>query len=195
MQLDDKLEEDLLKSILDIEWNMFSSVNSESETNCRTKEKTFRLMREMSYSVFDNSFLKSILDNLEEAVIAGRNLMTEKYARMQNKIPVLNNSPHILKIVEAETVWMHDLTIRYPYVFKDRKDDFEKYIQSELETYSDTSLGLYSKLIDSAKESGINIVEERYNFLFKQMGYQSLADKESEERHKDFWKNNTCRGC
>jgi hypothetical protein len=44
-------------------------------------------------------------------------------------------------------------------------------------------------------EGGINLIEERYNNLFKKMGYESLTDKESQEWHKEFWKNNTCRGC
>lgn len=70
--------------------------------------KTFYLMREMSHSVLAADTLTSYLQDLETAAAAGRNLMTEKYARMENLIPSLNENELIYKIVDIEREWLSE---------------------------------------------------------------------------------------
>jgi len=185
----------VIGEILDIEWTMFSSVKASEKNTCQEDEKTFRLMRWMSYSVFDETLLQSILLNLKTAKEFGRNLMTEKYARMEEKISPLSTNPLIQKIASVEVNCMKEVAEKYPTTFGSNKEGFGKYTKCELETYSDLTLQLYYNALLEYEKDGINIVEERYNNLFRKLGYDSVADKESQEKAKVFWQNNTCRGC
>jgi hypothetical protein len=188
-------KENLIKIVVELEWNMFSAVNASEPNSCQENKKTFQIMRWMSYSVLNEEILKSLLDNLNSAIDEGRNLMTEKYGRMERKIPPFKDSSSIQEIADTELVWMKEVAQKYPLTFQGDDEKFINYLKCELETYSDKSLELYSTFVKNSIEGGINLIEERYNNLFKKMGYESLTDKESQERHKEFWKNNTCRGC
>ena len=188
-------EEILIKKIVELEWNMFNSVNASEPNSCQDNKQTFQIMRWMSYSVLNEEILQSILDNLQTAVRDGRNLMTEKYGRMEGIIPPLNESPSIQEVAEIELAWMQEVKQKYPLTFKGGDKNFINYLKCELETYSDKLLELYTHFVKKSKDTGANLTEVRYNNLFKKMGYESLSDKESHEKHKAFWKNNTCRGC
>lgn len=187
--------EKIISDIIDFEWEMFSSVKPSEANDCQEKEKTFRLMRWMSYSVFDEKVLESILLNLKNALSEGRNLMVEKYARMEGKIPAINLDPLIAQNATYEVEGMKEVSQKYPLTFPKQSDQFEKYALCEMETYSADTLKLYNEMLIDFKKNDINIVEERYNNLFKKMGYESVADKESQEKAKKFWDNNECRGC
>ena len=80
----------LLEKIIAREAAMFIAVKASEPADCQEMLKTFYLMREMSHSVLAADTLTSYLQDLETAAAAGRNLMTEKYARMENLIPSLN---------------------------------------------------------------------------------------------------------
>ena len=56
------------------------------------------------------------------------------------------------------------------------------YLRSELETYSDRTLELYLRDLTSALDEGINLTAERYTYLFKQLGYNSINDMEHERK-------------
>ena len=82
----------LLEKIIAREAAMFIAVKASEPADCQEMLKTFYLMREMSHSVLAADTLTSYLQDLETAAAAGRNLMTEKYARMENLIPSLNEN-------------------------------------------------------------------------------------------------------
>ena len=50
------------------------------------------------------------------------------------------------------------------------------YLRSELETYSNQTLELYSKDVSDAIEEGRNLVKEHYTFLFQTLEYGSIYD-------------------
>jgi hypothetical protein len=58
------------------------------------------------------------------------------------------------------------------------KTSFETYLAGELETYSDKTLELLYKDIKDKVRRKINMSEEVYDFLVKEMGYSSLDDAE-----------------
>lgn len=76
----------LLEKIIAREAAMFIAVKASEPADCQEMLKTFYLMREMSHSVLAADTLTSYLQDLETAAAAGRNLMTEKYARNDRKI-------------------------------------------------------------------------------------------------------------
>ena len=85
---DNDAHEALLHEIIDCELAMFLAVpDADGPSTCQKRPKTFRLMRWMSLSVHDDSTLTSYLNDLKQAGMQGRNLMVEKYARMEDSLP------------------------------------------------------------------------------------------------------------
>ncbi|MHC1717965.1 MAG: DUF4125 family protein [Acidaminococcaceae bacterium] len=167
----------IIDKIVDVEEKMFVSVRTKEPADCQSMLKTFRTMRSMSFSVLEIDTLNSYLEDLKEAEKSGRNLVMEKYARMDNLIPVINDSEIISGIVQIETEWMNNLHRRYPFSvnFDDR---FRNYETGELETYSDHTLGLYYRDLLTAYNNGLNLCEKRYLNLYKELGYSSLEEVE-----------------
>lgn len=171
----DKQRTEILNEILDLEQKMFLDVKPIEPSSCQEHPMAFRKMRYITHCVLSTETLTSYLEDLRSAEEQGRNLFTEKYARMDNLIPPLNTNPLIPKIVEIEFEWMKLLAEKYPRIFQ-KPQDFN-YLACELETYSDRTLELYYQDICKACEEGRNLAEERYTVLFQNLGYNSLADK------------------
>jgi len=175
--------EDLLREIVDIELRMFLAVEPSIPSACQEQPETFKLMRRASFNVLSDETLESYLQDLNEAMEDDRNLMSLKYARIDNLVPCLNSNPLIDKIVEVEAQWLEELAKRYPLVFKGQFDYAAgSYLRSELETYSDRTLDLYFKDISRALDKGENLTGKRYTFIFKNAGYNSIDDVEEERR-------------
>lgn len=180
-----KDREGLLQEVINIELRMFLSVEPTIPSACQQQPETFKLMRRASHHILSTETLESYLHDLSEAVDEDRNLMTLKYARIDNLVPCLNESPTIDKIVEVEGQWLGELEQRYPLTFVGRSDfAMGVYLRSELETYSNRTLELYFNDVSKALEDGRNLTAERYTFLFKQIGYDSIDDVESEREKK-----------
>jgi hypothetical protein len=172
----------LLDRIIEIELDMFLRVRTSEPSACQEHPETFRIMREMNHFFYSNEMLQSYLQDLESALASGRNLLTEKYARMDNLIPSLKRNPLIAEIVKIEQEWMNDLQTRYPLTFKNPVERFSNYLSSELETYSDKSLELLFRDLMKAKHERINLAEERYSHLFQRIGYGSISEVEERNR-------------
>jgi hypothetical protein len=176
-------DEELIKSIIEIELDMFERVRTSEPSLCKDRPETFKTMRRMTHSSLSTETLESYLEDLQKANAATRNLLMEKYARMANKIPPININPAIDKIVKIEEHWMKELSEKYPNTFKGGLG-FKVYFSCELETYSDKTLGLYLKDVSKAEGEGRNLAEEQYTVLFQQIGYDSIAEVESKARSK-----------
>ena len=155
----------LLEKIIAREAAMFIAVKASEPADCQEMLKTFYLMREMSHSV-------------ETAAAAGRNLMTEKYARMENLIPSLNENELIYKIVDIEREWLSEVHKKYPLTIA-VEGGFTTYAVCELETYSDATLNLYYRDIFLAATQKRNLVEERYQYLYGNLGFKDLEEVEA----------------
>ena len=73
----------LVDAVVTAEWEMFSNVqNVGGKASCQMDPKTFRIMRSSQMDNWDDELLGSYLEDLLNARLEGRNLVTEKYARM-----------------------------------------------------------------------------------------------------------------
>lgn len=165
----------LIDQIVMLEMEMFQSTISTVHSPCQDRLETFRTMRWMHHSVLSKETLESHLYDLTVAKQHGRNLMIEKYARMENKIPPLKTHPAIATISSIELEWMNELAEKDPATFNGNHDGFLSYISAELETLSDRTLELLLETTLEAKTHNINLIEKRYNNLFKRLEMQTDA--------------------
>ena len=175
---------ELLDEIIEIELDMFQRVRTAQPSLCKERPETFKAMRGMTCSVLSTETLESYLEDLQKAKAEGGNLLTEKYARMDNLIPPLKTTPIIDDIVEVEDRWMKELSEKYPHTFRGGLG-FKVYLRCELETYSGKTLKLYSKDVSKAKKEGKNLAEERYTTLFQQIGFGSIAEADEQAKAQD----------
>ena len=184
----------VIESILDLELNMFLNVRSEYPVNCQQNPEGFRLHRGAQFSVWSEETLRSYHDDLLRAEQQGRNLMTLKYARMENLIPPLTVNPIIDEIVQMELEAQREMLIRYPGIVSRSRplgDDspgatsFKTYLRGELETYSDRTLELLHRDIQQIKDRGENWAKQLYTNLVRELGYDSLDEVEEGLRKKD----------
>lgn len=179
----EELRQALIKEIIELELKMFQAVNSRGGTaSCQETPESFRLMRHMTHYVLPANFLKSYKNDLTQAAIDNRNLMTEKYALMEGLIPDLNTSPDIARIVEIESNWRKEVAKQFPLsVHPEGHDNFCTYLKGELQTYSPKTLNIYLDYAEKKQKEQGNLVRERYEILMRNMGYQSLTHCEKSQ--------------
>jgi hypothetical protein len=110
---------------------MFHDVPSQGgRAACQNDPKTFEIMRRSQAVSWSEETLASYLQDLKEAENSGRNLMTEKYARMMAStspweyIEIMEHLPSldpeipdlIEKIISIVLEWEMELLYQYPYV-------------------------------------------------------------------------------
>ena len=174
-------KESLIKEIVERELNMFLATPNEGGTStCQTRPQSFRLMRRMNHCTHDKATLESYLQDLRDAEEAGRNVMIEKYARMDDRIPPLSESPLLDAIADMELEFLIEAVRQYPHTIKVGDHTFfRKYMRCELETLSDRTLELYAEELKKAREESRNPVLERYDYLWSTLGEGSLAEYEN----------------
>ncbi|MBN2060316.1 MAG: DUF4125 family protein [Deltaproteobacteria bacterium] len=180
-------KEKLIAEILELELKMFISVPSDGVYSCQENPEGFRIHRGAQFIVWSDDTLKSYMDDLQRAEKEGLNLMTIKYARMDNIIPRKNLNPLVDAITEIELRWQREMFAKYPSLMAGARrlmesenmaggTSFETYLKSELETYSDNTLSLLHRDLSSFEKTGINGSEKVYEHLSKIMGYGSVKE-------------------
>jgi len=197
-----RTKEELLKEVIESEWQMFQNVpNVGGKALCQEDPTTFKIMRFSQCMSWSDAALESYLDDLKEAQRDGRNLLTEKYARMmkstssleyaqiEHLLPPLDPEvfPLIDKIVEIVLRWQEELVERFPYVLgrgrplRASEDtlfatSFETYLRGEIVTYSKRTLELHYEGLQEQKTENINGSEIALEHTVKQYGYRSLEE-------------------
>ena len=171
-------KEKIIAKIIKLEEKMFVTVPALEPAECQYMLKTFYAMRRMSHSVLSMDTLKSYFQDLVIAAAVGRNMVTEKYARMDNLIPHLQQNEAIDDIISMEKEWMQSLHEKYPLTVR-FDENFANYAAGELETYSKHTLTLYQRDIALAYHHGINLVEQRYLTLYQSIGFKNLEEVEA----------------
>ncbi len=177
----------LIEKILGIELNMFLKVPTGQPTMCQESREGFKLMRGATFESWSENTLQSYLNDLFAALKKNRNLMTEKYARMDNLIPPINTNPLIDEMVNIESNWQAELSNKYPHIIGHGQVGdycgalssvipFSVYLKSEMETYSDETLESYHNDLQQAVEEKRNLGYERYTRIFQRLGYSSLEE-------------------
>jgi hypothetical protein len=201
-------KEDLIAKIVEIEWKMLRNVpNIGGTATCQEDPKTFEIMRSSQAMSWSEATLDSYLDDLTEAEKNGRNLLTEKYARMmkstspleyaqiEHLLPPLNPEvPQLIdKIAKIVLVWEEKLWQKYPYLLARGRpipssDDtpyvtsLETYLRGELATYSPRTLELYYENVLKQRSENINASEITLAHTIKRYGFNSL--EEADEKLK-----------
>jgi hypothetical protein len=195
-------KEDVIEKIIEMEWKMFQAVpSSGGRAVCQEDFMTFEIMRFSQAMSWSEAVLESYLGDLTEADKNGRNLLTEKYARMmkstspleyarmEHLIPPLNPDvlPLIDKIAEIVLEWEEILEKKFPHILRRgrpirRSEDtpfvtsLETYLRGELSTYSLRTLQLYHDHLLKLKSENINGSEITLAQMVKQYGYPSLEE-------------------
>jgi len=173
-------KENLISRIAEIEWNMFSTVkNRGGKASCQEEPETFKIIRTSNFVNWSPATLESYLQDLEEAKNTGRNLMTEKYARMEGLLPPPDKETLLLinKIVAIECGWLEELAKKSPHLKPARpiysEDDSawitssETYARGELATYSRRTIELYHEDLLDIKSKNLNRIEIIFNAMLE----------------------------
>jgi hypothetical protein len=186
--------EELIQEILDRELEMFLSVRAREPVSCQQDPEGFRLHRGAQFSVWSEATLGAYRNDLERAAGQGQNLMTLKYARMENLIPKLHEDILVAnlidQIVAIEVEWQREMMRKYPYLTQlgrplDEQDEasvttsFVKYLRGELETYSEETLAHLYKDVSESRGRNENQAEQVYVHMVKSHGYASIEEAEA----------------
>ncbi|MGD9159243.1 MAG: DUF4125 family protein [Desulfobacteraceae bacterium] len=202
----DKMEsEQIIKKILALEWDMFTSVkNVNGRASCQDDKKTFLIMRKAQADVWSTDTLTSYLDDLESANRESINFMSIKYARMmevtfpdeyeniKDRLPPISESVHSLvsEITKYHLDWSIEASKKYPKLFSlgrpvatagtqaQHTISIENYLRSELLTYSEKTLKLCLKDTKEAFDNIRNLSVEILGNTAKSYGYDSLEEIE-----------------
>jgi Protein of unknown function (DUF4125) len=181
---------------------MFQAVPSAGgKAPCQEDVRTFRIMRSSQMASWSEAALGSYLDDLEEAASAGRNLLTEKYARMmrttwpdeyariQHLLPAVDPRAGDLieEIVGIVLRWEEELLVRYPHIVKRGRPIFsgedargvtslETYLRGELATYSARTLELCLAHVRRQRSERVNGSAVILAQTMKQYGFASLEE-------------------
>lgn len=170
--------EAVLQEIIERELAMFlATPNEGGVASCQQRPGGFRIMRRMTYEPLSDATLLSWLDDLRRAKEQGRNVMIEKYARMDDRLPPLQNNPRIAEIVALETDFAREMAVSYPLVMQGptgTESGFARYLRCELETLSPATLELYAADLHRAAHEGLNPVQARYECLARLLGKGNL---------------------
>ena len=182
-----------IDQIVAVELEMFLAVPTDGPYACQTNPDGFRLHRRSQFSCWPVDALKSYLQDLHMARERGVNLMSMKYLRMEGRLGALSSNPLVEKISAIQYRWQQAMIERFPNLMagarplaarQDARDltSFETYLRGELETYSDRTLELLYQAMCDAEKQGINWSEKIYDYLIRQLGYDSIEQVEKEKK-------------
>jgi len=179
--------EELIRLIVEIEWDMFQRVKTAVSAPCQLQPDVFKRIRESVYETWSEEALLSCLLDFEKALQNGRNLLTEKYAQMGDLITAARENPVIDQIVIIETQWQDEVRGSYPALYNrvcrsthpyNDGRNFSKYLKGELQTYTDRTIELYYQEVSRALERNENLALKSLEILVKKGGYNSLSHAE-----------------
>lgn len=196
------MENSVLEKIIDLEWQMFSSVlNVGGAAICQSDPTTFEIMRRSQAKTWSTDSLESWYADLEAAHSQGRNLMTEKYAwMMENTFPEeFRKIAHVLivqdletlslveEIINAHMAWQQAVREKYPFVgdngrpLSSQEDSpwatsFETYLRGELKSCSPRTVRYIHTHIKHLLAENINAAEVTLLHQVTSYGYASLED-------------------
>lgn len=197
-QNDDKAK--LINEMIELEWLMFDKVqNLNGRASCQDDAWTFYVMRYSQFRAWSMSMLSSYRQDLQEAVVQGRNLLTEKYAYMmaytapdiyesdiKPRLPMISHKKELL--VEGIVEWMiaddGRFAQKYPNLAAKSRPLTDSsfgdvsvyhYAKGELKTYSLRTLMMYETYLSGLEETvegglAVQIYESMISFY----GYSTL---------------------
>ena len=195
----------LAEEITKLEWDQFQLTQNEGgRANCQGNWPTVHIMRVSQFLAWPLNLQESYKQDLERANSGGRNLITEKYARMmESTAPEIFErtiKPYIKPILEprksaqeqiisTQVKWAADFRNRYPHlgfamrVLKTSEDtaentSFETYLRGELSTYSDATFAKYQRFVNNLRAENLNLTQIIIANTVRMYGYDSLEAAE-----------------
>lgn len=194
----------LVERIVQLEWQAFDKVqNIGGRASCQDDWETFSIMRRSQYLTWQTDLLENWVEEFEYAYKHGRNLITEKYARMMEStdpekyLEIKKNLPEIpedfIKIREAivniQVSWMDEFAKRYPNLASNARTihtendsvfqtSYETYLRGELTTYSFDMLYKYGRWITNLYKNKQNLAFMIMTETVHAYGFKSLDDAE-----------------
>ncbi|MBL0699692.1 MAG: DUF4125 family protein [Desulfosarcina sp.] len=183
----------LTNRILKRELDMFLTVPTLQKASCQEDPEMFKIVRSSQFVSWSRETLESYLQDLKSAEKNNINLMTQKYARMDNLIEKIKENPEMDEIVDIEIEWQKEMFEKFPCLMGSARalrssedtpsaTSFETYLRGELETYSDTTLTFLLKDVKHYFEKNENMMIKNYLDMVKQLGYTSIEDAEETKR-------------
>ena len=194
----------VVKEIVDVEWEMFASVNEGSrKAACQEDRVTFVGMRAAQFDAWPIEALVSYLGDLEDALVTGRNLIEEKYIRMmenteptlyaalQTRIRTPSDEARAIarEVSDILLEQTRELFKRYPFVTRHSRPlyassnngsvSLETYQLCELLTYSEKTLSTLRRHIEKLEKDGISLAREILENTVKHYGYETLEKAET----------------
>ena len=196
----------IIERILRVEWEMLQKVGGiNGRAGCQEDWHTFHIMRYSYYNAWPNNVILSYIRDLDDAVNAERNLVTEKYAYMMEYtdpeyfsrslkpyLPELDGETRGLidEIAAYLIACEQEFARKYPKLSKkgrpieaaqDNADETsaESYAKGELSTYSKYTLRMFVEFVRECKSEGRNFAHMVKDKMVKMYGYESIEDAES----------------
>ena len=168
---------DLINQILDIELDWFLHVNPTITADCQRNPDAFRLMRGSNFETWSEKTLSLYLNHLHDSQSEQRNLVREKYAKIQGAIPCQNSSQALTDNLEIQKRWNQEARSKYPKILRQGDETgFVRYLRCELDTYSPAVLESYLTDLEVASRNKQNLVIETYNRIARKLGHNSLDE-------------------
>jgi hypothetical protein len=199
--------------IIEEEWRMFSSVrNQGGKASCQYNPHEFCLTRAGQMLSWPQELREHWLDDLREAKAEGRNLMTEKYARMMASthpdeyarlsefLPPLTEKQRevIEELVTCVVGWAEETAREYPAIAAGGRPihscedirgftSIETYARGEISTYGLATLHCTQSWYDECRRNGINPQQVADRHLAVWHGFPSLDAAEKACRRARGW--------
>lgn len=194
-----------IEKIIDIEWQMFQKVeNIGGRASCQDDFETFYIMRFSQYGSWSDEMVDFYLDFAEDALRRGRNLVSEKYARMmkfthpeyykreiESFLPPISAECLLLidEIASAMVGWEIEFSQLYPKLSGAGRPitsdgdisgftSMETYARGELSTYPVELLRLYSEYIDRLLREGKSLSLINQQIMVELYGYDTIKEAE-----------------
>lgn len=190
----------LVEEIIALEWAEFQKVNNEGgRAYCQDDWPGFHIYRKSQFLAWNMQMLESYYADLVDAINDGRNLITEKYARMmestaperylliKDALPAITGEKQKLidDIARISLKWAREFAEEYPEIagsgrpLRAAEDNLyntsvETYLRGELATYSENTLDLYYKYVTQLSAENKNLTKMIMENTVREYGYSSL---------------------
>ena len=198
--------EDIIESIIQMEWEFFGKVENEGgRASCQDNWETFSKMRRSQYMAWPEPLIESWKSDLVRANEEGRNPLTEKYGYMMcisdpegNEETALRLPPVSPKkidtarrIVDRLIPQNETFRAKYPRVSGRGRPlrtseepaagwtSIETYELGELWTYSQRTLELFEANLDAFEKEGRSYPETVVEYGLRLRGFKGLEEAEA----------------
>ena len=199
------VREELIKEIIDREWEMFSVLkNTGGVAECQNNKPEFIIMSSGQWDNLPDKILESYKQDLIEAKKAGRNLLEEKYIRMmeysapsefdgvKHLLPnISNGSLTLIKQIEKIYLdWGDEFENKFPKFSKlcrpvsisgdsPERASVQTYLIGELSSYSTRTVLFYFDYVTQCVKEGKNLIYITHSDVVKQKGFNSIEEVEA----------------